>query len=123
MKHSMTLELDQFGRTTLESQAERHGVELGVLLRQAVHYYLSDRGSGRRGWRYPRFRRDAPAAETGGFDIVVDVDDPTWQRFTAEAEAQDVSVERLLEHAALYFVADLNTGRVTARILADEDEG
>jgi hypothetical protein len=116
----MTLDLDQFGRTTLESQAERHQVELGALLRQAAYYYLSDRESGRRGWRYPRFRRDEPAAEAG-FDIVVDVDDSTWRRFNAEAEAQDVSVERLLEHAALYFVADLNSGRVTERILADDD--
>jgi hypothetical protein len=28
-----------------------------------------------------------------------------------------VAVARLVEHAALYFVADLNSGRVTARIL------
>ena len=48
------------------------------------------------------------------------MDDATWQRFKAEAEAQDVPVERLLEHAALYFVADLNSGRVTARILEDD---
>jgi hypothetical protein len=119
VKHSVTLELDQFGRTTLESEAERYGVALGALLRQAVYYYLSDRESGRRGWRYPRFRRDEPTTAVG-FDIVVDVDDATWQRFHAEAEAQEVPAERLLEHAALYFIADLNSGRVTARILADD---
>jgi hypothetical protein len=114
----MTLELDRFGRTTIESQAERHEVALGALLRQAVHYYLSDRESGRRGWRYPRFRRDTPG--NGPFDVVVDVDEATWEQFRAEAEAQGVPVERLLEHAALYFVADLESGRVTARILEDE---
>jgi hypothetical protein len=119
VKHSVTLELDQFGRTTLESEAERYGVALGVLLRQAMYYYLADRESGRRGWRYPRFRRGKPAAAVG-LDIVVDVDDVTWQGFHAEAEAQDVPAERLLEHAALYFVADLNSGRVAARILADD---
>ena len=71
MKHSMSLELDHFGRTTIESQAERQEVALGALLREAVHYYLSDRETGRLGWRYPRFRRDRPGADAG-FDVVVD---------------------------------------------------
>ena len=119
MKHTMVLELDSFGRTTIESQAERQDVALGALLREAVHYYLSDRATGRLGWRYPRFRRDKAVADAG-LDVVVDVDDTAWEGFKAEAEAQDVPVERLLEHAALYFVADLNSGRVAARILENE---
>ena len=120
MKRTLNLEMDPFGRTTIESQAERHAVKLGDLLRQAVHYYLSDEDSGRVGWRYPRFRR---GAEGGGeeFDVVVDVDEVTWRRFTVAAEAQSVPLERLLEHAALYFVADVNSGRVTARILETDD--
>jgi hypothetical protein len=119
MKQTMVLELDGFGRTTIESQAERQEVALGALLREAVHYYLSDRETGRQGWRYPRFRRGKAVADSG-LDVVVDVDDAAWAGFKAEADAQDVPVERLLEHAALYFVADLNSGRVTARILEDE---
>lgn len=119
VKRSMVLELDQFGRTTIESQAERQEVALGALLREAVRYYLADRETSRIGWRYPRFRREAPIAEEG-LDVVVDVDDATWRQFEAEAEAQGVSVERLLEHAALYYVADIDSGRATARILEDD---
>jgi hypothetical protein len=121
VKLSMTLELDPFGRTTIESQAEHQEVALGALLRQAVRYYLADRTSGRRGWRYPRFRRNGSYANADtAFDVVVDVDQLTWQGFTREAQAQRVPVERLLEHAALYFVADLSSGLVTARILEAE---
>lgn len=116
----MVLELDQFGRTTLEAQAERQDVALGALLREAIHYYLSDGETRRVGWSYPRFRRETPPGDAD-LDVALDVDDVTWRRFEAEAEKQDVPIERLLEHAALYYVADLNSGRVAARILEDQD--
>jgi hypothetical protein len=38
----------------------------------------------------------------------------------AEAARQQVSVTQLLEHAALYYAAELDAGRLTERIL---DEG
>jgi hypothetical protein len=116
VKHRITLELDHFSRETIGAQAQRHELSLGGLLRQAVHYYLADRDSGRVAWRYPRFRRDTPPAGDP-LEVEVELDDATWAQLEAEAGAQDVALARLLEHAALYFVADLNSGRVTARIL------
>ena len=39
-----------------------------------------------------------------------------WETLTAEAERQGVTVEELLVHAAMYYLSDLETGRVAARV-------
>jgi hypothetical protein len=38
----------------------------------------------------------------------------------AEAERQGVPLEELLQHAAMYYLADLDSGRLAARVLRDE---
>lgn len=106
----LILGLDQFGRATIESHAERQELALGALLREAVHHYLSDRETGRVSWRYPRFRRDTPVGDEE-VSVVLNLDDSVWHLFKAEAEAQRVTVERLLEHAAIYYlVANMSSG-------------
>jgi hypothetical protein len=47
MKHSLTVELDEFGMTMLREEAARQGVTVAEIVRHAVLYYLSDRDSGR----------------------------------------------------------------------------
>jgi hypothetical protein len=42
-------------------------------------------------------------------------------QFEAEAGKQGVSAQQLLEHAAFYFAAELDAGRITRRILDDLD--
>jgi hypothetical protein len=39
-----------------------------------------------------------------------------WETLTAEAERQGVTVEELLVHAAMYYLSDLESGRVAARV-------
>ena len=39
-----------------------------------------------------------------------------WGRLQAEAERQKVNLERLLEHATIRFMADLDAGRVTEQL-------
>ncbi|HYJ00220.1 MAG TPA: hypothetical protein VEX36_11185 [Thermoleophilaceae bacterium] len=90
-------------------------------VRQAVYYYLSDAGSGRAGWTHPRFGRGAE--QTGPtIEVAVTVDEGSWQAFVGEAANQGVSVDELVRHALLYFAADLDAGRVAARILDDQAE-
>ena len=87
---------------------------------RAIRYYLSDKGSGRPGWKYPSFMRGkAPGATV---EVELSVDEDVWGSFEREAEAQAVSTERLAEHAVLYFVAEINSGRATLRILDDLDD-
>ncbi len=47
------------------------------------------------------------------------VDEGLWDSLEQEAARQGVPAPRLAEHAALYFAADRDAGRVTQRILED----
>jgi hypothetical protein len=116
MRRSLKLALDDFGRATLEGEAARYSVEPGELVSHAVGYYLGDRDSGRQALRVPRFGRSATAAP---LELDVELDDRAWEEAEAEAARQRVPLERLLEHAAMYLIADLDSGDVAARIAAD----
>lgn len=83
----------------------------------AIRCYLGDKGTGRPAWPYPGFLRgsDTEADE----QLEMSVDDDLWEAFLSEAKEQDVSVQQLSEHAAFYFAAELDAGRITQRILDD----
>ena len=111
------LSLEEFGASTLEAEAERYSVTPAELAPHAVRYYLSDRGSGRMALRVPRFSQDA--AREPALEFELDLDPDTWRELDEEAERQEVSVERLLAHAIIYFLADLDAGRVERRMLEE----
>ena len=46
-----------------------------------------------------------------------------WTSLLAEAENQGVTVEDLLAHAAMYYLADLDSGRLAAQVLAVSGPG
>jgi hypothetical protein len=112
----VTLQLDDFGKKALEAQV-RDGSSRDAVIRAAARYYLADRESGRVAWRVPRFVRPAHA-DGAGTDV--ELDDATMQALEQEARRQGIPPGRLVEHALLYFLADLDSGRAEAR-LADED--
>jgi hypothetical protein len=118
MRRSLTLALDDFGQATLQVEAARLSLSTAELVGQATLYYLEDRPSGRPALRVPRFSRD-PAEKT--IDLELELDHHTWEELELESMRQGVTVERLVEHAALYLMADLDSGRVATRIPADED--
>jgi hypothetical protein len=112
------LSLEDFGASTLSEQAERLSVTPAELGEHAVRYYLSDRGSGRMALRVPRFPHGEPREPA--LKLEFDLDPDTWRELDEEAERQEVSVERLLEHAIIYFLADLDAGRVERRMLGED---
>ncbi len=112
MTKSMTLRLDPFGQQALSEFAEEHRDSASAVVRTASLYYLADRDSGRPAWRVPRFGRNPPARH--GFDI--DLDDETFAALRQEAAGQGVDPSRLAEHALLYYLADLDGGRLAERI-------
>lgn len=126
MKHSVTIRLGAFA-----SEAVAAGHANGVSHRngrraspddllRAIRLYLKDKDRHGPGWAYPGFlqeRETDPEVE-----LRFDVEDSLWRALELEAESQHVSVTRLLEHVALYYAAELDAGRVTARILEDLDE-
>jgi hypothetical protein len=112
------LSLEEFGASTLEAEAERYSVSPAALGRHAVRYYLSDRDAGRMAWKVPRLSR-----ETGrqpALELKLDLDPDTWRDLDEEAARQEISVERLLTHAIIYFLADLDAGRVERRMLEED---
>lgn len=93
------------------------GTETQVRMESALRCYLGDQHTDRPAWPYPGFLRGSETQR----DVRVDfeVEKGLWGAFGEEATAQGVSVEQLAEHAAFYFAAELNAGRLTERILED----
>jgi len=88
---------------------------------EAIRCYLGDKDGAGPGWSYPSFLDRRRSGEEVEFSL--DIDDELWGSLEAEAGHQDVSVELLLEHAVLYFAAEVDAGRIAERILEDLDEG
>jgi hypothetical protein len=109
----MRQELDSFGAEALEAQV-RAGSSRAAVVRTAARYYLADRGSRRVAWRPPGFLRavDQPASTVTD----VELDEETTKALEKEARHQGLAPDRLAEHALLYYLADLGTGRAAARV-------
>jgi predicted transcriptional regulator len=115
---SVTLHIDQFLQEALDGYAKERRGSASSVVRMAALYWLADRDSARPSWRVPRFRREPGVS---GDAVRVGVDDDTWRALEEEAVRQGVDPEVLAEHALLYFLADLDSGRVASRLehLAD----
>jgi hypothetical protein len=120
VRREVTLSLEDFGRTSLESRARDLDVPVSALVRQAALYYLTVRGSERSALRIPRFARE-PAGD-GRLELSIQLDEADWSALEVEAVHQRVPVERLLEHAALMFLADVDSGRVAVRIVEEDTD-
>ncbi len=84
---------------------------------RVIRFYLKEKGSGGTGWFYPDLLRQGSPEEE--IEVELDIEDSLWREMRAEAARQQVSVTQLLEHAALYYAAELDAGRLTERILGE----
>lgn len=84
---------------------------------RVIRFYLKERGSGGPGWSYPDLLRQGHPEEE--VEVELDIEDALWREVRLEAARQRVSVTQLLEHAALYYAAELDAGRLTERILGE----
>lgn len=59
--------------------------------------------------------------------VTIELDDFGYTSLTEEAERQGVALEELIEHAAMYYLADLHSGRAAVQIfrrsVADKGKG
>jgi hypothetical protein len=118
----LALEMGSFGRETLSVSARRQNVKADTLVHQAILYYLSQRDVDRISARVPDFVRSQQEPEANGGShmlVTVDLEEAEWTALAEAARAERVSLERLVKHAVLLLLADLDQGRVTARILDD----
>lgn len=119
-KRPVAIGLSRLAFEALAGGVEEDAERVASRVPLAVRYYLADRDQGRPGWRYPVFLRDREAKEERTLDLRID--DALWRSFKAEAGSQGVSAQQLVEHAVLYFAADVESGLLTQRIL-DNLEG
>jgi hypothetical protein len=84
---------------------------------RVIQFYLGEPGTRPHGWAYPDFLRERRASNDVELDL--NIEDLLWISLEAEAREQDVEVDRLLEHATLYFAAEMDAGRATERILEE----
>jgi hypothetical protein len=110
---SVRLELDDFGKQALEAQV-RSGSSREAFIRTAARYYLADRGSGRVSWRPPRYLRKGARHALAVTEV--ELDDETMEALEEEARRHSLPAARLAEHALLYYLADLDSGRAAARV-------
>jgi hypothetical protein len=113
----VAVRLSQLAFEALTTEEPSGSPRAPVRTQSAVRIYLSDKDAGRPAWPYPGFLRGSESQED--VELELDVDPDLWLQFEAEAERQGVSTQQLFEHAAFYFAAELNAGRVTQRILDD----
>ena len=122
MKCFATCHLSRFAVEALAGESERDSQILAARMRRAIYVYLKDRGSDKPGWAYPGFMRDRPAVDE--VEVKLRIDQDVWRELGEEATRQNVSVPKLIEHAALYLAAERDAGRLTERILeGGEEEG
>lgn len=114
-KQQVTVELSQLAFETLTSGGP---VTAGpVRMQVALRCYVGDRDTDRPAWPYPGFLRNAE--KQGDVEIEFEIAEDLWRDFSEEAERQGVTTGQLVEHAAFYFAAEVDAGRVTERILED----
>lgn len=118
-KQAVTVRLSQLAFEALAGEAREGSVRAPGRTESAIRVYLGDRGSDQPAWPYPGFLRGSETQEDVGLEL--DVDPDLWLQFEAEAGKQGVSTQQLLEHAAFYFAAEFDAGRIAQRILDDLD--
>jgi hypothetical protein len=111
MSKDVTLHLDEFGHRTLTRFARGSGATEAALVRTASLYYLSEREAGRPSWRARGFgaRQAAPSVQ-------IELDEETWGALEFEARRQGVTPDTLALHALMFFLADLDSGRIGDRL-------
>lgn len=87
---------------------------------RVIRFYLREKEGGGLGWAYPDLLRQGRPEEE--VEVELEIDESLWGQMEREAERQHVTVTQLLEHAALYYAAELDAGRLTERILDELDE-
>jgi hypothetical protein len=108
MSRDVSLHLDKFGQRALARFARGRDGSEAAAVRTASLYYLSDRDSHRPTWQVPKFATGEGSEAT----LSVRLDDHTWRALDDEAGRQGVTPEILAVHAVMYFLADLDSGRL-----------
>lgn len=119
MKHSVNVRLSEFACEAVAGD-DRDPDHVAEAVARAIRCYVGDRGSSGTGWSYPGL----PQADGGGsaVEVRLDIDDDLWRALGEEAEKQGASTPQMVGHAALWFAAEVDAGRIAQRVVDGLDE-
>lgn len=115
VKRTVTLTVSKLASDAIARLGGASAAGASLNLSAAIRVYLEDEGGGRAGWAFPGFLSEAEPGERTR--IEVEIDRSLWERFEAQAAGQEVTADRLADHAALYLAAEIESGRVIERLL------
>lgn len=108
MKRSVSVRLGAFAVDALAGRVETGSDPAPGDVLRAIQFYLGQSRRRGPGWAYPAFMRgQSPSA---GVEFKLDIDDALWSSLGREAARQNVTVEQLLEHASMYYAAQMDSG-------------
>jgi hypothetical protein len=114
MQLELSISFSRFGWSGLEERAVADGFDPAQVAEQACTYYASELDSGRLATKVPRSDSDDSSGTARPMSL--ELDEECAERLNREAQRQGVSLERLVRHATLMYLADLDAGRVAARV-------
>lgn len=120
MKRSVDLRFGSLAHSALAEQAHLHRDCVEDVVRIAVLHYLAELHRPERVAQHlPRFVRsgsaDGERPEILALDL--ELEGVVWSALSLEAGRQETSLEGLIEHSVWCYLADLDSGLVTTRIL------
>ena len=109
------LALDEFALEEVERLAGRLEVPRARVVARAVRYSLDEQAKGRLAAR-PLAQQDDRVASAPAIPLAVDLPPADWEAVRQAAGAYEVKPERVVIHAVLLLLADLDSGRLAARV-------
>lgn len=120
VKRSVTVSLGRLASQAIGGGVSDGNGQTSSRASRAIRCYLNARGSGGAGWSYPSFLDERRGGE--GIRLELRIEDGLWRSLEEEAERQGIGASQMLEHAVLYFAAEVDAGRFAERILDELDE-
>jgi hypothetical protein len=109
------LALDEFALEEVERLAGRLEVPRARVVARAVGHWLDEQAKGRLAAR-PLAPQDDRVASAPAIPLAVDLPPADWEAVRQAAGAYEVKPERVVIHAVLLLLADLDSGRLAARV-------
>jgi hypothetical protein len=118
----VTLTFDRFARESVEAHAGSLGVPVSAIVSQAALYFLAARGEEHTARKIPRFARGRKTSSIEpGLELSLQLQESDWSALDVEGVRQHASLEGILEHATMVFLADLDAGRAKLRVVGEGD--
>ena len=113
MGWTLTLRLAPFERDAVDAYGASQQVPAGRVIRTAILYYLQERHASRYTWRKPSLGAQEPG---DAIATEVDLGEETGRALAQHAAAQGVDPEELARLALVFFLADVDSGRVASAL-------